>query len=184
MECQRLFQTQQRSQPARVRSGSQTVRDLHPASQCDRRAAPGARHVRLDGRPDDPLSPHERHPDPVGAGDRSRRDRHPAAGGKIAGQRGPDPGGNRAGGLPGAHLGLEEKIWRDYHPADPAAGSLLRLGPGALHPGRWPVGRRAGSLRAPVRKGPDLPRPAPDQLVARFKNRGIRPGSGVFGRTR
>ncbi len=33
----------------------------------------------------------------MGAGDRSRRDRHPAAGGKIAGQRRPDPRGNWAG---------------------------------------------------------------------------------------
>ena len=53
------FQAIQRSQPARVRPIHQAVRHLDPAAQRDRRTAPGACHVRLDGRPDDPLPPHE-----------------------------------------------------------------------------------------------------------------------------
>ncbi len=44
--------------------------------------------------------------------------------------------------------------------------------------------RRARGLRTPVRKRPDLPRPAHDQLVARAAHGRLRPGSGIFAGTR
>ncbi len=49
-----------------------------------------------DGRPDDPLPPHEGLFRPVGAGQRPRRDRHAAPGGKSAGERGLEPREHRA----------------------------------------------------------------------------------------
>ncbi len=65
---------------------------------------------------------------------------------------------------------------------DPPPGRLLRLAARALHPGRGPLQGRARGLRAPVREGTDLPRPAPDQLVAGVEDGRLRPGSGVFRR--
>ena len=44
------------------------------------------------------------------------------------------------------HLGLEGEVRRHHHPPDPPPGRLLRLGPGALHPGRGPVRSGARSL--------------------------------------
>ncbi len=70
-----------------------------------------SRHVRGDGRPDDPLPPHEGHPVAVGARHRPCRDRHPVAGGEgPAAYRGSDPRGTRAREIPGTRLGLEGKI--------------------------------------------------------------------------
>ena len=89
---------------------------------------------------------------------------------------------DRARRIPAPHLGLEGKIWRHHHQPDPPPGRLLRLGARALHPGCWPFTGRARGLCAPVREGPDLPRPAPDQLVARAEDRRLRPGSGIFRR--
>jgi valyl-tRNA synthetase len=63
----------------------------------------------VDGRPDDPLPPHERHPDPVGAGQRPRRDRHPAAGREGPGERRSEPRGAWAGSVPGATWAWKEK---------------------------------------------------------------------------
>ncbi len=60
-ESIRLLQAGDR--PARRRA----VRDQHPAAQHHRRAAPGPRHVRLAGRPDDPLQAHARLRGAVGA---------------------------------------------------------------------------------------------------------------------
>src|SRR5688572_12656232 len=77
----RLFQTVERSEQAGLRSEHQTVRDFHPTPERDRRIAPGSRHVRQHGRPDDPLPSHEGYSNPVGAGDGPCRDRHTAHGG-------------------------------------------------------------------------------------------------------
>ncbi len=90
----------------------------------------GPRHVRVHGRPDDPLPPHEGCPVPVGARHGSRRHRHPAAGGEgPAAHRGGDARGAGAREVPRARLGLEGQIPRASSPtrsaawAPPATGS-------------------------------------------------------------
>jgi hypothetical protein len=65
----RLFQ-------ADHQAGPKTICDLDAAAQCNRRAAPGARHYLIGGGCADSLSPHDGPPDAVGARQRPRRHRH------------------------------------------------------------------------------------------------------------
>ena len=74
-------------------------------------------------------------------------------------------GGHRPRKVPRARLGVEEGIRRPHRPAAAQTGRLLRLVARALHHGRGPQPRRARDIRAPLRKGPHLPRRAHHQLV-------------------
>ena len=162
------------------RPGHPALRHLHPAAQRDRRAAPGPCHVRLDGRPDDPLPPHEGLFHPVGARQRPCRHRHPAAGGEIAGERRPDSASRSGAKNFCAAPGPGRKNTAASSPARSAAWALPAIGTASASPWMRACRSRARSLCAPVRKRPDLPRPAPDQLVARPEDRRLRPGSGIL----
>ena len=118
-------------------------------------------------------------PDPVGARLGPCRHRHPAADREDAGARRHQPRGAGTRGIPAPHLGVEGKIRRHHHPADPPPGRVLRLGPRTLHAGRRAVQGSARGVRDPLRKGTDLPRPAPDQLVAGTAHRCLGRGGGI-----
>ena len=144
------------------------LRDLHAAAQRDRRAAPGPRHHRHHGRPDDPLAPHAGEPTLWVPGSRPRqhrralRDRQGAEVPRaLHGRRccarsasrcrrtsAPDPPRPGPRDLPEAGLGLARPLRPHHHRAAPPPGRHLRLGARALHPGPRPLPRRAHHLRA------------------------------------
>ena len=91
-------------------------------------------------------------------------------------------------------LGREEFLERTWEWKEKYGGiitnQIRRLGASCdwdrerftLDEGLSPGGARG--LCAPLRKGTDLPRPAPDQLVAGAEDRRLRPGSGIQRRSR
>ncbi len=160
--------------------GAAALRDLDASAQRHRRAAPGPRHVRRHGRPDDAPCAHAGPARAVAPRQRPRRHRHPAPGREAsAAHRGGHAGGARAGEIRRADVGMEEEVRRDHHRAAAPPGRLVRLVARALHPRRRPFARRARGFRPPVRKGPDLPRHLPDQLVPRPAHRRQRSGGRV-----
>jgi len=118
----------------------------------DRRAAPRACHVRQHGRSDDPLSSHEGLLHPVGAGSDhagiatqlqvEKMLRNEALRAKRLAAR-----------IPAPDVGMEAQIrWHDPETRS-AAWRLLRLGSGALHPGRRTVSRSPRGLCQLYEKG-------------------------------
>ena len=92
-------------------------------------------------------------------------------------------------------LGREEfvkRIWEWKDKVSTASSRARSAGSGAscdwepraLHAGRGPIQGGARGLCAPVREGTDLPRPAPDQLVAGAEDGRLGPGSGIHRGTR
>ena len=126
---------------AGFRSDPRAVRHLHPAAQCDRRAAPGTCHVRLDGRPDDPLPPHEGLFGAVGAGQRPRRHRHPAPGGESAGKGRSDAASRSGGRSSCAAPGPGKRNTAASSPARSAAWAPPAIGSASASP--WTPGFRA-----------------------------------------
>ena len=95
---------------------------------------------------------------------------------------GPDQGDARPRRLPGARLGVEGR-----RTAAASCSQLQKLGcscdwePRALHHGRGLLQRGAGSVRPPVRQGPDLPGQPHGQLVPPLQDLHLRRRGGVRG---
>ena len=101
----------------------------------------------------------------VAAGHRSRRHRHAerrragAREGRTVAAR-PRPRGIRRAGV-----AVARRVGGDDPAPDAPAGRVVRLAPVGVHPRRALPAGRARDVRHAVRAGPDLPRPAVDQLV-------------------
>ena len=149
--------------------------DRHPAAERHRRPAhrpraqqhaPGhPRALAADAGPQRPL----------GAGDRSRGDRHPERGGEATGGAGDRPARDRPRGVRAPGLALEGGVGRQDPQPAAAPRLLLRLGAAALHPRRGALARRAPGVRLPPRRGADLPRRAHHQLVPALSHGALRP---------
>ncbi len=84
-----------------------------------------------------------------------------------------------------------ERVWEwKQQSGDTIERQMRRMGVSGdwtrtmLHDGRDPLGSRARNLRAVVRAGPDLSRPAPGQLGSGAEDRDLRPRSRERGRRR
>ena len=106
----------------------------------------------------------------VAAGHRPRRHRHPDGGRARARSRprGKTPPRPRPRGVRQARLGSGRSSYGGRIAEQlKVHGLLARLGARALHDGRGALARGARGLRAPVRGGPDLPRPSASSTGAR-----------------
>ncbi len=148
------------------------------AAQRHRQPAHGPRLQQRDHGRADPLPSHAGPQHPVAAGYRPRRHRHPDGGGAPAGRAEPVAPRPRPREVPREGLGVEGRVRRHHHPPDPSPRLLGGLVARALHHGRGPLRGGQGSLRAPARGRPDLPRQAPGQLGHQAAHRDLRSGSG------
>ena len=155
------------------------------AAECHRHAAHGPRVPAHAAGRADPLPPHARLRHAVADGHRPRRHRHRDGGRRATSRAGkPDPRRTGPRRLHRTRLAVEAGIGRHHRAADAPHGRLGRLVARALHHGRGPVDGRGRDLRAPVRRRPDLSRPAPGQLGPGAEDRDLRPRSRQRGRRR
>ena len=117
--------------------------------------------------------------------------RHGPRGHRDAGRRGAGaaegrdrPARHRTRGVRRARVAVEGAVRRRDRRPDQADGELARLVARAVHDGRRAVAGRPRGVRPLVRRGPDLPRRAPGQLVPHRSDGPLGLRGGARGRRR
>ena len=165
-----------------AQQGRRRLHRRHPPAQRHGRAAHGPRHGRLYPGHHHPLQPHARPLHALDRGHGPRRHRHADQGGQEAQERGHLAPGDRPREVHRRVLGLEARVRRHHHQADPPHGLLGGLLRRALHDGpRVRQGRAQGLLRLVPRR-PHLPWQAHRQLVPLLHHGHLRRRGRVQGR--